>query len=116
MSAQLALSWPEAPAAPEAPRDEQWVLPIPGTLAASYGAWRDSEQGESVVRLMAYLALREVGAGATRVGIKWLGEEVRKRAKVKVNNSHLALIARELKMAHPDRLGRAIHCRVRRAT
>jgi hypothetical protein len=81
---------------PAAGSAEQPHLPIEGTLQARYDAWRQTEQGKLVYAECRDEALKQVRAGARRIAVKGIVELVRATLKVQVNNSAVALLAREL--------------------
>lgn len=90
------------PTRPTVTRVEQRSLPIQGTLEGEYHAWRATALGEFVVETMRMRALDLVRRGATRVGVKALAEWVRGEKQVEVNNSLVALVARELREREPE--------------
>jgi hypothetical protein len=91
-------AWPQRPGAPHS---EQRALPLPGTLAARYAAWRGTEEGERVFRFLQSEAWERVRAGARRLSIDELWVLARATLRLKLNNSYRAPAVRELQEAEP---------------
>jgi hypothetical protein len=88
------------PVRPAPQRAEQRALALKGgTLEGDYQAWRQSEEGAAVFAEIRRRALLVMGP---RVAVKRLVEDVRGDLRVKVNNSHSALIARDLRDSEPS--------------
>ena len=92
---------PAFPTRPAAPRGEQRVLPIRGTIAERYRAWRATEDGQGVWAWIVQRALEEVASGATRLSAKELTEAARHHLHIQVNNVFTPELARELEERHP---------------
>ena len=90
--------WPQRPAAPQA---EQRPLPLPGTLAGAYAAWRGTEEGERVFRFVQSEAVGDARAGARRLSIDAYTQAARRAFRLKINDHHRAFLARELEEAEP---------------
>jgi len=105
---QLTLGFPTAPPASV----EQAVLPIRGTIEERYRAWRTTEP--DVYTEIERRAVARAEGGATRVETNKITADVRGEWRVKINNDFRALIARDLRTAHPI-LRPLIHVRARRA-
>lgn len=93
--------WPEAPPA----ASEQRVLPIEGTIEASYRHWRATEHGQQVYAAFCAEAMGEVARGATRLSGKGTWERMRARLRVPLNNSFTALVVRDAEADHPTLRG-----------
>lgn len=96
-------------------RVEQGVLPVPGTIAERYARWRETPDGLVAFQAIRELALAAAARGDRRIGVKHLAEDVRAQRRIRINNSVVALIARELKEREP-RLRDRIELRERVAT
>jgi hypothetical protein len=95
--------------------NEQAALPLRGTIAGAYAAWRGTAEGARLFDVMRWRALALVRAGEGRVSVKGLVEWCRAEYKQEINNSHTSLIARELLQWEPELHGK-IECRQRNAT
>jgi len=84
---------------------EQRALSIQGTLQGAYDVWRRTPEGIQVWLAVRGEALTEAHAGARRIGVKAIAERVRAELKVEVNNSLVALMARELVDTEPALAG-----------
>lgn len=102
--------WPQSPPA----RNEQRILPIPGTIQEQYEVWRLTPDGQEVLQMAERLALQQAASGATRISISWIWEAIRKTRKQSADNSMRALVARYLVETHPH-LAALIELRVRKA-
>lgn len=92
------------PKRPPVERAEQRALAIAGaTYEGDYQVWRRSEEGSAVFAEIRRRALLITGP---RVAVKRLVEDVRGDMRVRCNNSHTALIARELRDTEPSLAGR----------
>ena len=103
--------WPQVPPAEAEPH----VLPLEGTIAARYAAWRQTEDGERVFLAFVAEGLGEVARGATRLSAKACWERVRARLRVPINNSFTALVVRDAESACPTLKG-LYEKRMRRAS
>ena len=92
-----AAAWPQAPAA----GDEQRTLPVEGTLEGAYRAWRDSDDGRHAWGWLVCRATELVAQGANRLSIGQLAEAYRMLERRSLNNSHRALLVRDLEDAYP---------------
>lgn len=93
------LPHPTAPAVCDA---EQRTLPIPSvTLTGDYAAWRDTQDGRFSYASIRRQAISEAQAGTRVLSAKALVEWCRATHRIRINNSHTALIARELYDAEP---------------
>lgn len=75
---------------------EQRQLPLPGTIAERYAAWRQTEDGQRAWAWIAERAIGEVARGATRLSAKGLVEACRHDLHIRINNIATPYIAREL--------------------
>lgn len=89
------------PTAPVAARVEQREIPLGGTIAERYLAWRTTEDGQRAWGWIARRALEEVAQGATRLSAKALVEACREQLHVRINNVATPCIARELEEQYP---------------
>lgn len=80
---------------------ERRTLPIDGTLQARYEAWRQTDEGRVVYDEIRGRALAAARAGERRIGVKGITEEVRRALRTSINNTLVALIARELRDREP---------------
>ncbi len=102
------------PSRPIVQRAEQPSLPIKGTIEGDYHAWRQTDLGKQVYGMMRDRALELAAGGAKRIGMKAVAEYVRAQ-KVIVNNTFVAMIAREL-VEREKSLAEKIERRERTAT
>lgn len=103
--------WPQAPPAEAEPH----VLPLDGTIAARYAAWRQTADGERVFLAFVAEGLGEVARGATRLSAKACWERVRARLRLPMNNDHHAPMVREVEDRYPELRG-LYEKRMRRAS
>lgn len=96
-------SWPEAPPAPPS---EQRALPLPGSIAERYAAWRATPEGQQVFTWMVATVEADCRAGTRRLSTKALTERARALFHVKCNNDYTPELARELQGAVPASRGR----------
>lgn len=108
----FAAPWPEVP---RAPQHEQLVAPIDGTIQAAYEAWRATPDGALVYAHILSSALLLAESGQSRIGAKALAERARDELHRHINNSHVALIARDLVRDEPVLRG-LLNMRERRST
>ena len=71
-------------------------------LALRYGEWRRSSEAAAIAQQVTDLALARATAGAARISINLLFEQVRLANRVAVDNSFRALLARELRDRYPE--------------
>jgi len=88
--------WPETRPATV----EQEVLPLDGTIRRAYLLWRVTEEGEQVYRTFCQEALADQGAGY-RLAAKGITERVRAILKLKINNSFVSLLVRDVESDYP---------------
>ena len=86
---------------PPSPAEEQREIPLPGTIADRYRAWRETDEGRLVYRWCRDRAVQDAQDGARRIGSKALVERCRWMLKVKVNNIFTAELAREIQERNP---------------
>lgn len=84
------------PHRPLAAAAEQREMPIPGTLEARYQRWRQTDDGRRIYSEILRRALYAVGRGERRIGVKAIAEQVRADLHLQINNTLVALIAREM--------------------
>lgn len=94
--------WPERP---QAHRAEQREIPLGGTIAQRYEAWRDTEDGQAAYRWMQREAIRDVQAGTKRLSAKSLAERCRAVLHVRFDNRYTPEIAREIQEMNPTTRG-----------
>jgi hypothetical protein len=80
---------------------EQLALPLEGTLAGRYAAWRQTADGLRVFLEIERRVLARANSGETRVEINDLVADLRRAWKVGIDNDHRAYIARSLIERHP---------------
>jgi hypothetical protein len=93
---------------------EQLALPLEGTLAGRYAAWRQTADGLRVFLEIERRVLARANRGDERVEINDVTADLRQDWAVAINNSWRALISRELLARHAFLRGK-IETRRRRA-
>lgn len=93
-------------------------LPVWGdrrkSLDVRYFEWRHSEQGRELAHQVEQVALAQARAGAARISINLIFEQLRQAQRASIDNSFRALLARELRKRHPV-LTDKIHIKDRKA-
>lgn len=94
-------------------------LPIPWgdtrkSLDIRYLEWRQSEAGRELAHQVEQVALSAAAAGAARISVNLIFEQLRQSRRVSIDNSFRALLARELRDRHPALKDR-IHIKERAA-
>ena len=94
-------SWPQRPAA----RTEQRALPLPGTLAGKYAAWRKTPDGELLFRRFEGAVLLALKDRPARLSGKFIWEQLRAKYHHSADNSFATFAVYELEDLFPCLVG-----------
>jgi len=106
---QLAGTMFDIPEPPTGPRK----MPSQPNTWVGYLAWRRTPEGTRFLGEMERRAVNMFRAGARRISVNGLHDDVRRDLKLEANNSHRPWIADDLCRRHPELMG-AIERRKRR--